>query len=297
MKRCALILTGLIAFTMMSNAQEPLIEASGSAQGRLDPATSLNELKLQLQEEAIKTALEETFGVAIGKWSDIRVSSGHAEVTIEGETFVRGEWIKTLQSACEEKWIGKKKKNRELWVTCSVKGLVRKNNKPLLPIYWQTARCPDDLCRTSEFRSGEPLIVTFKTPEDGWLTIYSVEKEGAFRLLPYQHQNSEYDHGIPVKADSLYTFFHADSQDFHANIDQLIMTTDYRYEELELYLVYSPEPLMPVPENGAAEWHESRQWILPAQVNTQQFLDWITENRIRSELFQVRRSKLRINGQ
>lgn len=295
--RCIIFIGLVICLSSVSSlAQDNVVEASGTATGMLDASLSLDDLKERLKNEAIKQALEEVYGISVGKWSDIKIEDGHADVTIEGETFVRGEWLKTTYSHCEEKWVERKRKQKELWVTCSVKGLVRSSTEPQLPLYWQTARCNSLSCRTGEFNSGEPLYAFFKTPANGWLSIYSLENDGVYRLLPYQKDEKNFRTGLYVKSDSLYTLFDSNELSVYSTTDELVMTTTYNYEDVELYFIFSTDTLALLPIDGQAQLHESSQWILPSKVNKQQFLNWITECRIKSEDFYVRKSKIRING-
>ena len=45
--------------------------------------------------------------------------------------------------------------------------------------------CPETACRTSNFFDGEQFYLYFKSPVDGYLSVYIDEGDITYRLLPY----------------------------------------------------------------------------------------------------------------
>ena len=68
------------------------------------------------------------------------------------ETYVNGDWIKTLKEDCE-RFV----ENDEFWVRCKVKGVVRELTAPRVDLQAQTLGCPESTCAKAQFDDGDPF--------------------------------------------------------------------------------------------------------------------------------------------
>jgi hypothetical protein len=139
----------------------------------------------------------------------------------------------------------------------------------------------------------------FNTPVDGYLSIYVIENDEAFRLLPYQNMPFKYRNAVPVVADKDYVFFSPYREDEYFEdfsthlIDELIMLTEKDEEYLNLYLVFSTEeftkPSLAMSENDPSENYETPKSLLASTMT-----DWLESNRINNVNFYYKQMKLKI---
>jgi hypothetical protein len=131
------------------------------------------------------------------------------------------------------------------------------------------------------------------------LSIYVIENEEAFRLLPYQNMPIHYKNSVPIVADQDYVFFSPYGDNDYFNdfskhlIDELVMLTDKEEEYVSLYLVFSTEeftkPSLLNPENDPEDNYET-----PKSLDSSTLTNWLESNRINNVNFYYRQLKLKI---
>ena len=292
-----IILTG-----MNTAVAQKIRHASGTAQFKLEEDLSKEELKDKLRHHAIVNAIEREYGTYVTQESFVDVDDGNTQFKIFGKTTIQGEWLQTTSESFKEEMRKSKegrRKKHEIWMTLKIEGKVREVTKPDIDLDYYATNCRKDHCRTSRFETGESMYLHFKTPLDGYLSVYAVENEEAYRLLPYQNMPSTYKNSIPVVADKDYVFFSPYREndyfsDFSRHlVDELVMLTDKDEEYLKLYLVFSTEEFIK-PSLIASGEEDASKYILPKSLEAGSFTDWLENNRINNVNFYYHQLSLKI---
>lgn len=300
MKKSFIILIMLLSGWNLTFGQK-IKNASGEALSRLEEHMSKDELKEKLREQAIIRAIENTYGSTVTQKTEIQIQDGHTRFNIDGATLVRGEWLKTVEEKYSEEFREVKTrdgKRMEVWVNCKIKGKVREITSSPVVIDFSTGNCPDKKCDTSVFKDGESMYLFFKTPVDGYLSVFAVEDEQAFRLLPYQQMSSVYAHAVPVKGNKDYVFFsNYRSHDYFPGFsfykaDQLLMLTDKQEEDLKLYVVFSTESFHAALLDEENETEEGEG--IPKSLSYDSFTNWLENNRMFTTGFDYKMASLKI---
>lgn len=301
MKRFA-ILTLIFLLHLNCAFAQKIRNASGMAQLRLEDDMSKEELKEKLRHHAIINAIEREYGTYVSQESFVDVDDGNTQFRIFGKTVIQGEWLKTTHEDFKEEMRKSKEGRRnkhELWMVLKIEGRVRELSQPDIELSYFTTNCRKEVCQTGIFENGQPMYLHFKTPVDGFLSIYIVEEEEAFRLLPYQNMPVRYKNAVPVLADQEYVFFSPYGEndyfdDFSEHlIDELIMLTDLDEEYVELYLVFSTEEFIK-PGLAAPDVEEGSGYEIPKSLHASTLSNWLESNRINNVNFYYQQMKLKI---
>lgn len=283
-KYLAIQLFVLIVLSTVSNAQKSF-KSSGSAQIKIENNTSLDKAKDRVRELAKINAIENLFGTYVEQEANINVEDGNTNFRLIASTKVRGEWLETTKEEFTERVVESTTKNgsSERWISCDINGLLREIVKPKLAFEVETLNGPKKEYRTTTYHNGEQLYLSFKTPSTGFLSVYIVESEKVYRLLPYAEMDDKYIDAVPVMADKEYIFFsQAKNHNYFpgfsiSRVDELIMSTYSDREYSQLYAVFSTESFSkPLLKKG--ETIESL--TLPKSLSKNQFEKWVKENRI-----------------
>lgn len=301
MTRFAFILIMLLSVLESAHAQK-IRNASGTALSRLGEDMSMEELKEKLRHEAIINAIENEFGTYVTQESFVDVDDGNTHFRIFGQTTIRGEWLKTIKEKFRES-VKKVKENgkvkHELWLALQIEGKVRELTRPDIDFDFFTTNCRREACKTTLFENGDPMYLFFNTPADGFLSVYAVEGDEAFRLLPYQDMTGNYHNAVPVKADRDYVFFSNDEKDDYFNdfsrylVDELVMFTDKEEEYLKLIVVFSTEEYTKPILKGISEDPEI-SYLVPRSLPAETLKAWLEDNRINNMNFYYRQLTVRI---
>jgi hypothetical protein len=301
MRRFA-ILTLIFLLTLNCAFAQKIRDASGMAQLRLEDDMSKEELKEQLRHDAIINAIEREYGTYVSQESFVDIDDGNTQFRIFGKTVIQGEWLKTTHETFKEEKRKSKEGRRnkhELWMVLKIEGRVRELSQPDIELSYFTTNCRKEICQTGIFESGQPMYLHFKTPADGFLSVYIVEDEAAYRLLPYQNMPVRYKNAVPVLADQEYVFFSPYGENDHFDdfsehlIDELVMLTDLDEEYVELYLVFSTEEFIK-PGLAAPDVEEGSGYEIPKSLHASTLSNWLESNRISSVNFYYQQLKLKI---
>ena len=184
-------------------------------------------------------------------------------------------------------------------MSLKIEGKVRELSQPEIEFNYFTTNCKKAVCKTGVFENGDPMYFHFNTPIDGYLSIYVVENENAFRLLPYQNMPVMYKNAVPVIADKDYVFFspYGDNDYFDGFskhlVDELVMLTDKEEEYLSLYLVFSTEEFTK-PSLNNQEVSLDANYEPAKSLNPETLTDWLESNRINNVNFYYKQVKLKI---
>ena len=301
MKQIAFILLMISTGLNCAMAQK-IRHASGTAQFKLEEDMSKEDLKDKLRHHAIINAIEREYGTYVTQEAFVEVDDGNTQFKIFGKTTIKGDWLKTTSEEFKEEMRKVKdgRKNRhELWLSVKVEGKVRAIENPEIDLEYFTTNCQKEVCRTSRFEDGESMYLHFQSPVDGFLSIYALEDESAFRLLPYQSMPVKYRNSVPIKADQEYVFFSPTAEndyfsDFSLHlIDELVLTTEDDQEYLKLFLVFSTENYVK-PNLDMFEVEESSGYIIPSNLEASTLTNWLESNRMNNVNFHYRQMNLKI---
>ncbi len=301
MTRFAFILMMLLSVLESAQSQK-IRNASGTALSRLEEDMSMEDLREKLRREAIIDAIQNEFGTYVTQESFVDVYDGNTYFRIFGQTTIRGEWLKTTKEKFRETMKKVKENGRtkhELWLTLEIEGKVRELTRPDVEFDFFTANCRREACKTTLFENGDPLYLHFSSPADGYLSVYSVENDEAYRLLPYKDMSENYRDAVPVKAEKNYIFFSNDENDDYFNdfsrylVDELVMFTDREEEYLKLIIVFSTDEYTKPTLRGTSEDPEL-SYVMPRSLPAATLKAWLEDNRINNVNFYYRQLTVRI---
>ncbi|MBS0000660.1 MAG: hypothetical protein KFF73_16890 [Cyclobacteriaceae bacterium] len=302
MSRCITISVIIMLFYAPLIAQE-VISAVGFAQIRLEDHMSKEEAREEARQQAIINAIESAFGAYVEKDADVDIEDGKTSFKIIGHTRVRGDWLKTISEKYGEdkrKIRGRTGKEPEIWISCRVEGRIREIGQPETALEFIPLNCPDLICRTYDFKDGEPFYLSFRTSADGFLSIFLMDvTDMVYRLLPYQKMPVEFINAVPVKADNPYLFFlNQEGYDYfpgfsYMMIDEIIMSAGQVREFLDLYIVFSTSDFVK-PMLDSEEEIETNT-LMPKSLDYEKFEEWLGDNRIHDPEFLYKRVTLIIN--
>lgn len=310
----------LLAVLIGNSRAQDITRISGSASFKVEDDMSWNEAEEKARQMAKINALENAFGVYVEQYTRVDMEEGATHFRMIGETKVKGEWLKTTrEKITEEKRLvnGKKGKNKlfagflntgfgngkertDIWINCELEGEARLVTHPEIKYEFTPLRCLDAYCQTTDFNPDDPFYLQFRTPVDGYLSIYIVqENDMAYRILPYQTMSEKYSHAVPVEADKDYIFFYADEDHDYFDgfsylmIDELYMDTEKKEEYMDLYILFSTSEYNKLNIRNEGIRGEE-EFMLPGSSIKSRFLEWLGDNRIYDPEFSYKKTILRI---
>jgi len=302
MRTTFFILTGLLALSLYANGQR-IYRAEGFAKVKLEENLSREETRDLALEQAKHNAMEAIFGTYVSKDAYIDVEDGISQVTVKGGSELKGEWLKTtkLEFGEETRRISDEfGKRNQIWITCDLVGKVREIIEPPVEYRFLTLNCLDKRCQTTDFQNGESFYMLFKSPVDGYLSIYLADEDHAYRILPYQEMPATYLHNIPVESDREYLFFASGSQyDYFEEspyflVDEIYLDTEKDVEFYKLYVLFSQKPFdKPILED---EVEIEDEYVTPKTLTRRNFDVWVQDNRIFNTDFFYKTRNVRVRN-
>lgn len=266
----------------------------GKAQVKIEDDMTLEEARSKAEHLAMIDAIEKVFGTYVEQQTDMFIEDGKTAYNIIGTTKVKGEWVETIDVDFKEDMElenGIYGKQNIKYLTCEIKGKIRKS-MPRANIEYVVLNCPDKSCRTSDFFDGEQLYLHFKSPVDGYVSVYVDEGDITYRLLPYVNMPDNYQSGVFVDADKEYLFFSERENRFHETaVDEIEMFTTKTIEYNTIYVVFAEDEFV---KPRLSSKQEVDRRILPKSLESTDFQDWLTGNRGVLNSFQERRVKISI---
>lgn len=234
---------------------------------------SVDKAKKIALERAQLEAISQAFGTNISQHNSTHITNqnGISDVNFQSisSSDVKGEWIETIG---EPEFTIKYDQNM-LIVYCKVKGNVREIEHAAIDIDVKVLRnSTQDRFESSEFRSGDDLYLSFKSPVDGYLAVYLLDNNGdAYCLLPYKKQTD----GIQkISANTHYLFFSEKEASIaeRSLIDEYTMTCESTIEDNQIYVIFSPNPFVKANDNDNGE-------SLPREIDGKDFQKWLAKVR------------------
>jgi hypothetical protein len=228
------------------------------------------------KEKAQINAIENAFGTVIVQGNAIYVkevtslsqTKSDMVFTSVGNVLVNGEWISTIAEKIQFK-----DSVEYRWVKAIVKGSVRELKKIPFTPELATLSCNQQKCSTEVFNSGQELVVYFKAPTNGFVTIYLDDSKQAQRLLPYSKNGSSTTY--QVNGDQAYYFFSKNDVN-QKNIDEVELFTESIMEQNNLYVLFSKYDFdKPLLNANKFEEMDNTKYTLPASIEITKFQTWL----------------------
>lgn len=117
----------------------------------------------------------------------------------------------------------------------------------------------------------------FKSPVDGYLSVYYDDHKDIYQILPYKNITSE--SCLPVKADEEYILFSGKNEHdyFNSSADQLEVFTPLESEINTLHVIFSEEKYFKPGLNKSR--HDERNYIIPKSLSRKNFEEWMSGNK------------------
>ncbi len=300
-RHIGVVVVFLLVIPLSKGFSQRIYAAKGIAKVRLEEHLSREETRDIARQQAQHTAIEILFGSYISKDAFVDVKDGNSEVTIKSASELKGEWLKTTKEEFREE--SRKIKDEygsrnEIWIICEVEGKVREIVEPVIGFTFASLNCPDTRCETTDFENGESFYLKFKSPVDGYLSIYLVNSEQAFQVLPYQEMPSEYKNNVPVVADKEYIFFESNPTSKYFDgfayylTDELYLETDEKQEFYKIYVLFSQKPFAKPILDSTQE--VEGEYAIPKLLRKRNFDVWVQDNRIFSTDFYYKTMNVRV---
>ncbi len=218
-------------------------------------------------------AIADQFGTVVHQNNSTIVRNENGKSTTDflslGGTEVKGEWIEDLTPPSTELIM----EGGELAIKAVVKGRVREIVSAKIDIVAKILRNGVTAGDESDsFISGNSLHLLFRTPLDGFLTVYLLDEVGdAYCLLPYQRSRG----GVfEVNKDRDYILFNTDTAELsqRGDVDEYTLTASKAIEVNYLYIIFSPNRFTKASDMGGGE-------LIPRSLTFNQFQEWLTKNR------------------
>ncbi len=246
---------------------------------------TIEEAKKRALNLAILQAMADEFGTLMIQNTGGQVTNKNGksdiDITSISESVVQGELINIV----DEPVYNLTYPNNELWCKVEVKFRARKrvikNAEIESKIY---RKGPDDRSsnigvESSEFLSGDQLIMSFQSSADGYLAIYLVEGDEVYCLLPYRQDD---DGKFFVKQGEKHILFSRKeghySKDVNKDwIDEYSLTSDKDLNQNAIHVVFSPNEFSKALDRKG----EDSDRDLPRTLSLKEFQEWIGKRRTR----------------
>lgn len=249
------------------------------------------------EDLAMIDAIEKTFGTYVEQEADINVVNGTVSYNIIGSTKVKGEWLRTtsrvVKDEIQEQVNNDKNKEKTTWIICTVEGEAREIH-PMALLNISTLRCPSLDCETTAFKDLQNFFLYFKSPVDGYLSVFIDEgQDTTRRLFPYLNQGNT--SAVKIEGDKPYFLFSNTNNlnKFKERADRIVLFAYSNIDYNNIYIVFSPTIYFkPILSNTTLI---KDGYTLPKAISTKDFLEWLGACRVAMPDFQVKRIKISIS--
>ncbi len=228
------------------------------------------------QEEAKRIALEraklqaiaDKFGTIVSQSNSTMVKNENGESSTRffslGGSEVKGEWIETIgQPQYEISYDG-----GILVVQASVHGRAREVVSSGIDLDVKVlCNGTEERFAAEEFKDGDALYLSFKSPVDGYLAVYLLDEAmQTFCLLPYPHQGTG---AYRIQHDKTYVFFSKEHDEVHeSEVEHYLLTAEKSCETNTLIIVFSPNEFVKPNAKSSSD-------LLPYQLPYKDFQKWL----------------------
>ena len=230
---------------------------------------SIEEARRVALQRAQLQAIADAFGTIVTQSNATRVrnENGKSDVSLLslGASEVRGEWLRTdgepeYDIAYEDGMLA---------VTVRVKGVIREIVNAAVDFQAKVLRNgTEDRFEGEEFRNGDDLYLSFRSPVDGFLTVYLLDAEGtAYCLLPYRNDTGG---RVAIEGNRHYVFFSLDDVPVEERsiVDEYTMTCSRDGELNQIYVIFSPQLFTKAVDYAG-------EGLQPRELPYEEFQEWL----------------------
>ncbi|OQX99575.1 MAG: hypothetical protein B6I20_09795 [Bacteroidetes bacterium 4572_117] len=307
-----LLITFLISLLIssFSSAQEnKVIKTKGKALVQWYPdVESKNATKERALQLAKINALENAYGVLVIQGNTVYVENKKTGEKVEtnstfkmiGSTAVKGEIIQVVKTDYKEikkkeKIRGSKKKTI-IFIECKLELHTKELKNTKIAVETYTLNSTKIIKPITDFYQGDDLFLYFRSPVNGFVTVYLDDNENAQCLLPYTRMPKGFEEAMPVIADKEYLFFsdkpefnYFEEDDFFAE-DTYELYSSSEKDINRLFVVFSKKPLNKPILNDDGNTKvllelDKENYTLPRVIKSQVFHEWLLKiQQIRDDL-------------
>jgi hypothetical protein len=258
--------------------------------------------RLEAERNAIKQAktqaLADKFGSVVSDNTSQVMTNANGVSTNDffsiTEEMVRGEWIADI----DEPIITRDIEGMQEVMHVTVHGYAREIKSARVNLVTKPLRLGTELRYEGyEYNNGDNIYIYFKSPVDGYVTIYLIDEtltntkdESVFCLLPYQNSK---EGSYYVKHDEEYVFFSPANEKKKPDIvDELVMTASSPLEYNSMMVIFSPNNYSRA--NTSKLQQQVGDLIIPRSLNFKDFTKWLVKYRNADRDMQVSRIPLTI---
>jgi hypothetical protein len=275
---------------------------------RVESNISLDACKKKLLESARINAVIQAFGEVIMQGNSMYVRNVQDGTEAKSQTvfnqisdtYVNGEWLEDVDEPVFKKIV----KNNEDWLEIKLKCKVRELPKNKIDFEVKTLSCPEIKCKTDMFNDGQDFFVSFKSPVDGYLSIYLEvpNEQMSYRIFPYKKQNAATC--VKVNGDEEYILFSDKLNKFsfisNSLIDNLMLSLadGKSAEQNALVVIFSPSEILdkPILEDKSENSNEN-QLQIPMSISIKEFEEWVLRTKRKDENISTLKTFISINPQ
>lgn len=240
---------------------------------RVPENITVEQAKRTALDRAMIQALADEFGTIVSQSNTTRIENKNGKSDIDflsiGGSEVKGEWMETIGNPVFDI----RYEGDMLIVYCKVKGKAREIVSAGIDFQAHILRNgTDDKFESDQFRGGDDLYLSFKSPVSGYLAVYLIDAENqAYCLLPYRNLTE----GIyPIQANQRYTFFNIKEAPLQERpfVDEYVLTCERESEQNQIYIVFSPNQFVKAIDNDTSD-------LLPRELGFADFQKWLVKCR------------------
>ena len=236
------------------------------------------------------TAIADAFGTIVTQSNTnvVSVQNGKTEERFFslGGSEVKGEWIETLKDPVYDI----RYEGDMLVVSVEVTGRIREIVGAGIDFTAKVLRNGvEEKFESTEFRSGDDLFLYFKSPVDGYLTVYLLDETSGdvFCLLPYRASG---EGAYRIEHDRPYVLFSSKHElNNPGDVDEYNMTCNSDKEYNDVYVIFSPNAF------AKANANETMSEVLPRQLSFEDYQKWLAKLRKKDKDACVKKIEIQIH--
>lgn len=265
---------------------------SSSFQMKVENGISIEAAQQKACDFARVEAMEAEFGRVVIQANSTYIENVESGKKVESksvfnmtaDTYVNAEWLEDTQKPKFEKFLSKE----DIWVKCLVEGKAIEIKNAPVDIIAETMDCPKASCLTTDFQNDESLFLRFKSPKDGFVSIFLDDRTTSFCIYPYQNMSYEQFVNQKFMAQKDYSFFDK-SNAFLTNksiVDELTMSTEKTQESNRIFVLFSETSIViPVLDDKKQNTDNS---FIPRSLPSEKFQKWLQNIRIKDKTAQLK---------
>lgn len=240
--------------------------------------TALERAKVQALADAFGTLVSQSYSTIVRNIDGVSSS----DFLSLGGSEVKGEWIETVG----EPEFDISFAEGMLIIRVSVTGRAREIVSPKIDFEAKLLRNgTEPKFESNEFRNGDDLYLYFKSPVDGYLTVYLLDETTmqVYCLLPYRNSG---EGSVKIKHDVPYVFFSTEkANENKAEVDEYVMTCGNDMEQNTIFIIFSENDIVKASTSVVEN-------LLPRNLSYRKFSEWLVGNRINDKSLKAKEINL-----